>query len=363
MPNQNLKPNTIIACLNCNAKINTSDQYCQSCGQKIKSYKLSIWLLIKEVFSSIFNWESKFAKTLLNIWRPVFLAKAYVAGERKKYFNPGRLFIVTFFILSAALSLMLKNQAESEDTVKEKQGLYSTFYKQDMLTVYDSSVIKYNIAEDLYIDSLRNDLFYSKDMMDLDSIDSPPAIASFGTTGSTINLTTNPKYKISTKDISSLSREELLDKYEVKGYLNQLMFIQYLKFKKDRESWSIFMITNALWTIVLSTFVLALFMKLLYIRNKHYYVEHVVFLMTFQSLVFIASIPCIGISFYSQAIATTLFSYVALISSIYFFVCLMLYYRQGFFKTLFKSFLLTVFHLITLLICLLIVGAISFALY
>ena len=365
MAKNSFPENTILDCLNCGSKINTSDSFCQTCGQKIKSYRLSAWVLIREVFSSIFNLDSKFAKTILNIWRPVFLIKAYVKGERRRFLNPGRLFIVSFFLLSALLSIFLKNVKMSPSDDSDGHELYRSAFKEDMLSSFDKLIRDYPVLPQNNLDTIRYELFESKKILALDSINSPPPLFELGTSennrGSFVDGDSSSK--IATKDINELSKEALFEKYKVEGLKNQLLLVQYLKFKKNPSSWTIFMVTNSLWSVVLSTFLLALFMKLLYIRNKYYYVEHVVFLMLFQSLIILALISCILLSYASQDLGEYMLQMVAIFGSLYFIICLKLYYQQGIFKTLIKSFLISMVHIFFLVICLLIVMGVSFFLY
>ena len=364
MSKKNLPPNTIVDCLNCGTKINSSDSFCQQCGQAIRSYELSLWQLLREVFASIFNLESKFFKTLGNIWRPIFLTEAYVRGERKKYLNPGRFFIVSFFLLSAAVSYMLKMSNDDTSSFDDAKSLYASTIKEDMVPLFDSLSLRYPLSPESNIDSVRNGMFFSEEQMAKDSIESPPPIINFNINGIEESGTIGEDLpKIATNDIKNLSKEELFEKYKVEGFINRTALLQYLRFKKDSRSWIIFMITSSLWTIVVSTFVLAFFMKLLYIRRPYYYVEHLILLMTFQSLVFLVAIVAILVGFWSESISGKLWMGIHLLGSIWFVKSLRDYYKQSWFKTVIKSFLIFMIHSFILIACLLIVAGISAVLY
>lgn len=358
-----LPENQVLNCLNCGSKINTSNTYCEKCGQEIKDYRLSIWKLIKEMFSSIFNMDSKFFKTIFNIWRPVFLTKAYVKGERKTYLNPGRFFIVSFFILSAILSIYMKVNMTEAGELDDRQRLYTSEIKQDMIQSYDSLTQVYKLEPANLVDSLRYEMFLSEQKMAEDSIASPPNLIQYTDDDGVTSGSVKEGYNIATKDILHLSKEELIEKYEVEGLGNQVALIQYLKFKKNPTNWLVFMLTNSLWTIVLSTFVLAFFMKLLYIRQFYFYVEHMIFLMTFQSLVFLAVTISIGLNFLVKDSMPFLLMTIWTISSIWFIKSLKEYYRQPFFKTIFKSLLIFIVHILILSFCLALVIGASFFLY
>jgi hypothetical protein len=318
------------------------------------------------VFASIFNLESKFFLTIGNVWRPAFHTGAYVRGERKKYLNPGRFFIISFFILSAATSYMLKTSSESTDSFDESKDLYTSTIREEMVPLFDSLILRYPLSPDANIDSLRNGMFFSKEQMAKDSIESPPLNINYslgyGVSQGNVNVG-NKNYRISTDDIRNLSNDDLIKKYKIEGLFNQTVFSQYINYKKDARSWIIFMITNSLWTIVLSTFILAFFMKLLYIRRPYYYVEHLILLMTFQSFVFLLAVLAIIFGYFSESLSDGFWFVIKIGGSIWFLKSLKDYYKQSWSKTIVKSFLLFMVHTIILTCCFLLLGGVSAILY
>jgi len=201
-------------------------------------------------------------------------------------------------------------------------------------------------------------MFMSKRSMAKDSVSLPPLFKIYGH-----SEVEKGDFKISTKDIRELSKEELFEKYKVEKLVNQVLFLQLIKLRENPTQFVIFIATNSLWAIVLSTFLVASFMQLLYIRSKYYYVEHVVFLMLFQSLIFIAAITAIILSFINSNYATNLLIFIAIFGSLYFIVCLKIYYQQGLFKTIVKSILIRFAQIIFLVLCSAVVLGFSFLLY
>lgn len=358
-----LPENQILDCLNCGSKINTSNTYCENCGQEIKDYRLSVWKLIKEVFSSIFNMDSKFFKTIFNIWRPVFLTKAYVKGERKSYLNPGRVFIISFFLFSAFLSFFMKSEIKDNIELGGQENLHASVLRQDIRHDYDSLTQVYKLEPIQFVDSLRYQMFLSKEKMAADSIAAPPSLFSYTNDEGVTVESGHREYKIATKDILDLSKEELFEKYKIEGLYQQVVFVQYLKFKENPTNWAIFMLTNSLWTIVLSTFVLALFMKLLYIRRFYYYVEHMILLMTFQSLIFMALSISLISGLINPDITKPILRFVWIFGSLWFIQSMKSYYKQSYLKTILKAFLILIAHSLILISCLLLVAGASFLLY
>lgn len=84
-------------CANCNAVVETS--FCPSCGQKSEVHRISVGHVLHEGFHSITHTDKGFLLLLKDLLRrPGFIAKEYIDGRRKKYFNP-----LSFLVISSAL--------------------------------------------------------------------------------------------------------------------------------------------------------------------------------------------------------------------------------------------------------------------
>jgi hypothetical protein len=88
-------------CLNCNAEV--MGKFCHICGQENIEPKESAWHLISHFFQDITHFDGKFFSTLgLLITRPGFLSAEYARGRRASYLNPIRMYIFTsaiFFLI------------------------------------------------------------------------------------------------------------------------------------------------------------------------------------------------------------------------------------------------------------------------
>jgi len=109
MPNTSTNTN----CLNCGtafvqehgAPIN--DVHCYRCGQAKKEGRLSIIRLLKDGISSIFNLDGRLAHTLKDLFFTSKMTRAYIAGKRKFYVNPARLFIFSLILLVSLIVLIV----------------------------------------------------------------------------------------------------------------------------------------------------------------------------------------------------------------------------------------------------------------
>ena len=86
-------------CLNCNAALIKSQNFCSQCGQSASTHRFTIVSFFHEGFHAITHADKGLFYLLKELTiRPGIVARAYIDGKRKKYFNP-----FTFFLLLMAL--------------------------------------------------------------------------------------------------------------------------------------------------------------------------------------------------------------------------------------------------------------------
>lgn len=84
-------------CANCNGLVETN--FCPNCGQKKEIHRISGGHVVHEGFHSVTHTDKGFLLLLkVLLLRPGHVAKEYIAGKRKKYFNP-----LSFLVISSAL--------------------------------------------------------------------------------------------------------------------------------------------------------------------------------------------------------------------------------------------------------------------
>lgn len=95
MSAQNLR--TEKNCLNCGARV--EERFCPRCGQENKVNRPSFHHLFTHFFADLFHYDSGFWKTMrFLLFRPGILVREYLAGKRKTYVQPVRLYIFVSFI-------------------------------------------------------------------------------------------------------------------------------------------------------------------------------------------------------------------------------------------------------------------------
>ena len=90
-------------CLNCQQQYQDSYKFCQSCGQKSSVHRVNTHFLLHEVIHAFTHADSGIFYLVKELAiRPGEVIKEYVAGARKKYYNP-----FNFFLITVAISTFL----------------------------------------------------------------------------------------------------------------------------------------------------------------------------------------------------------------------------------------------------------------
>lgn len=91
-------------CLNCSAELVSSQHFCAHCGQKAVIHRLNFMHFLHEFFHAFTHTDRGIFHLLKELaLRPGLVAREYMAGKRKKYFNPFTFFLIvmTLFVFSS----------------------------------------------------------------------------------------------------------------------------------------------------------------------------------------------------------------------------------------------------------------------
>ncbi len=89
-------------CANCGTL--APDAFCPSCGQGTRERLPTFRQFMREATGRYIAYDGKFWKTLAALlFRPGFLTREYLAGRRRRYIGPARLFLVSSLVLFAIL--------------------------------------------------------------------------------------------------------------------------------------------------------------------------------------------------------------------------------------------------------------------
>jgi len=321
--------NTI--CPNCETPLDTSDRYCSYCGQLNSSKKLSFNDFFYEFFGSIISYDSKLRKTLSTlIFKPGKISLEYIKGKRASYSNPFRFYLsisIIFFILYV-FSLKL--------TVED----------QDMIALEVNEGNNFELIEDLDVPLLSEK-----------ELDTLSFTSQFKEKVKTylIYHKKHPEHSV-TKSLKTLKHENSF--YNKWIYKRSLLIEDIVKSPK---SFVLFAISKLPLIIFFFIPFFTLILWLTYGRSSYTYMEHLVFAFHSQTMLFFLMSFNVIIDVFIES--TIISSIITIAYLAYLFKSLMIFYKQGFAKTLIKFVFLNILFIILASITTMIAFLASFALY
>lgn len=358
-------------CYNCDTVLSESDKFCSNCGQKHTTGKISVWEFVYDFFKNVLNIDAKLPKTLTKLFfQPGRLTSEFFRGKHQSYLKPTQLFVF-MTVLCFTIIIFQANSFDSKWTIEgESKGfspninfnegenhLHRLIAIESAQHEVDSllNIVKTKSNAEgttLLIDRTFSD-WLQPDSALLDSLTLPIPFQNE-------ELIPQNLVKMSKKDLILLSEKEVIEKYKIEGFVPRLLFIQTLKsVKREGEIMNHFL-GRLSWTFFLLVPFFAFALKLVYIRRKQFYVEHLVFTFHFHALLFtIISLVLLLRNVVAIPVLVIFLSYIP----IYLFISMKHYYKQGFFKTLFKYFLLLLIYILLFTVMLLIILMVVFVLF
>ena len=140
--------NTSSLCPNC-GQGPIEGNYCSQCGQrKLSEDDYSVQSLVSDFASEVFNIENRFWKSFKDfLFKPASYTHAYLAGKRKRYLSPLKIFLIS----NAIYFLFLAMDAFTTTLNTQLYRLpYSTLTKDIILGFIEAKGIEYNAFETIY---------------------------------------------------------------------------------------------------------------------------------------------------------------------------------------------------------------------
>jgi hypothetical protein len=329
-------------CLNCGTIIH--GRFCHVCGQENLEPKESFWHLVTHFFNDITHFDGKFFTTLKDlIFKPGFLPKEYMKGRRASYLNPVRMYVFT----SAIFFL-----------------LFFSFFYSDKDTVFVTRINGKTITEIDKMDSASFAAFTA----DINKGDDKPAIPMSREefkkyhdsvlAVSVIQIGSNGDIKYKSK----AEYDSLLASGAIKhGWIHRQFVYKEIEINKKynndpnqvAKAFKSTLAHSLPQILFISLPLLALILKLFYIRRKQfYYVGHGIFSLHLYIFLFIAMLVlfCIyksnnylhwdGLNYVFNILILTLF--------VYEYLAMKNFYQQGWLKTFFKFLLVNILFLIVI---------------
>lgn len=269
-------------CLNCQASV--TGNFCKQCGQENRDQNVSIQVLTSDFIQDYFTFDSKLFRSIVPfLIKPGFLTNEFNAGRRTKYVSPLRLFlfvsIVAFFIFSVNLNKMVISDDVEVDKVGDALVINGSNRGASPRSGNDEPVSGFSRAMDEIVVKIE------------------PGIDNF--------------FAQKAKQFKKMGLASFIKKFLV-------------DFEEN--------ISKAMFLLIP---VFALLLKLLYIRSKRFYVEHLIFSLHFHTF---ALIILLLAALLNSPTANVL---APLMIGIYLYIAMREVFKQPCFKTLVKFSLLS----------------------
>jgi len=324
-------------CRNCDYPLPEAAKYCPNCAQKNTTGKVNALTFLMDFFAKRFSLNSALFRSIRDLFYPGKLTLEFFKGRHKSYVHPVQLFFVLGVLLFASIAFIVKGKLEKDNNfningvnfekLKEINQIHEFSDKVDTLALNLKETYNHS-ASDNALDSLRKALPKLKRTKNFRDSISFPTI-----TGDSYHSKKGSINKIAINDLVSYNADELIEKYEIVDFHHQLQFRQILRIIQDGKGFLSFMLGQSIWAIMLSLPLLALFLKLLYIRHDRYYAEHLIFGFHVFAFIFLLLIPVVLLASF---LPSWLYSFLILSIFAYLFSAMLNYYQQGIFKTFVK---------------------------
>ena len=347
---ENLENTTQSDCLNCHQKLPTAAVFCPNCGQKATTGLISLKEFLQNFLDNVFNLDSRIVQTLKWLCIPAKLTKEYFKGKHKTYYHPIRLYLVLSLIFFATLNFIARMDDMMNFNIGDGGNLEETMAKE-----------AHKIAFLEEIDTLSEQIILFQNPTTKAALDSLKIRLAEDLEKDSFNITLGGVEKnFDYLDIVTLDGKELVEKYEIEGFWNQILTKQVIHFVHDQSSFGRQLMNNFPLMLLAMMPFLALFMKLLYVRKKRFYVEHLVLNFHHHSFAFLL---LTGLFLIPDAYREYFILPVVIAIFVFLYFTMKRYYEQGYAKTFFKFVLFNFFYLFSFLVVLFITFIISFLLF
>jgi len=363
---KNIAPTDNRYCPNCHYPLAKFGEFCSNCGQKYTDGKVPLWVFLHDLTEAIFNIDSKIFNTVFSLFIPGKLTIQFFKGRQKRYATPLRLFLILAILHFAALTWMIGEESfnfSNSDSDSPEKDAYSQLFLEDFDTIKEDIFVLFD--EQPIIRAAIDSLEYRLDNLSEDSIDL--GYLSFDRTG--LNIDTED-FVVAKVDLYTKTSREIVDQYGLEGFWNRLQMQQILRITKDGKSFSSFAIGKLVWMVALMMPALAFLLKLLYIRRKKYFVEHLVFSFHYHAFAFFiftfvfSFLRLLELGYINSILDEEVIVGVPLLGvMIYLFIAMRRVYGQGYFKTFIKYSILNFSYIFIFTVCLVLTLLVSFLFY
>lgn len=309
-------------CLNCNAIV--AERYCQHCGQENTIPKETVAHLVGHFIEDVTHFDGKFFSSMKYLLtRPGYLSKQYVLGKRVSYLNPIRMYLFT----SAIVFIILSNVIWNTHYVVPPSV---THLRDSVARSQSSKTGLWEVTTNSFYDSVTKDAYYYMDFA--------PGVKREGARYYDSVINTHKEKPGFIDDFLGRSIANAGQSYA----RNPDAFLERFRDNSIHSASQVFFISLPLFAAML---------WLLFIRRRKqfYFVTHAIFSLHFYCIAFISFLLIVA-SFYSDDYGDFLLPAAIIGTTIYLYIAMLRFYKQGWFKTLIKTIIISLYQLVALLV-------------
>jgi hypothetical protein len=328
-------------CENCGTPLN--GHYCAKCGQAAIDYRRSFRYIIVDLLNEFLNWDSKFFATIgLLLVRPWKLTNEFVAGRRVRYVHPLRLYLLASILFFFAVNYWAKSihlqprKLTSENRAEIAAALDKQHLTPEQRAKVERALNLANMSPEVaaIMAAKRKDTTQEETA-------TPQATATSKETATPL-IDFSPAKNPSTpfeKWVETHTKEKIGE-----HGTNLQLFVKTL-------------ISNLPYMMLCCIPLFALVLKLLYVRRKVFYIDHLIYALHIHSFAYLATILIILATFglnrvASGAPAGWIITLLWIAFALQIFLSIRRVYRQSWFVSIFKFFFGGFVYLIVLSVAL-----------
>ncbi|MDB6146608.1 MAG: hypothetical protein JWO45_272 [Spartobacteria bacterium] len=322
-------------CENCGAEL--AGRYCSQCGQPAIDYRRSFRHVIVDVLDSFLNWDSKFFATIgLLIARPWQLTNEFIAGKRVRYLHPLRLYLLASILFFFAVTYGAKSLHFAKDLSPKARAEIQTDLDKENLAPEIRAKIDKALQDASPTPKTAETPVETKASKESGAAKEKPKQATPAESEKPLILFGPEKPN---NGFEKWLEDRAKEKIGEHGTNAQLFFVS--------------MISNLPYMMLCSIPLFALVLKVLYIRNGIFYIDHLIYALHIHTFAYVATmligLITVGLN---RAMPGTLAGWIIglfwFAFTVQIFLSIRRVYRQGWIKSFIKFWLGGVIYLVIL---------------
>ena len=328
-------------CENCGADL--KGHWCAKCGQAAIEYRRSFRYVVADLLNEFLNWDSKFFTTIaLLIFKPWRLTNEFLAGKRVRYVNPLRLYLLASILFFFAVNYGAKGihidptkfpeekRAEVAAAIADKRDEIEAELKKENLTPEQRRKAQKALE---YLTKPTSSATTTPTPQETPSPSAAPGASPTAESGQQKYGPVGNRPFVVFDDAKSTTPFERW----IEGRAKEKMGEQGTKMGLFIST----LLSNLPYMMLCCIPLFALVLKLLYIRRRRFYIDHLIYALHihsfFYAAVMLIVLLTIGLTrFTPGAIAGWLIAllWIAFVTQI--FLSIRYVYRQGWFFSILK---------------------------